>query len=142
MPLWKIYHPVGAYTPADKQALSAAATALYARFMPAFYVGVIFQEIAEDSMYVGGKPTNRFVRLWIDHIARAFPDAESSRRFITAINQTLEPYTGARGYDWELHIDETPFSLWTIQGYFPPGQGTVDETRWREENAASPRTHD
>ena len=54
MPLWKIYHPPGVYSAEDKQGLSERITALYSR-LPKFYVGVVFQEVAADSFYVGGK---------------------------------------------------------------------------------------
>lgn len=72
MPLWKIYHPVGVYSVADKKEMAERITRLY-RQLPRFYVGVVFQEIAADSFYVGGEPTSRFVRIWVDHIARSLP---------------------------------------------------------------------
>ncbi len=43
MPLWKIYHPVNAFTPPDKQVLAERITKLYS-FIPPFYVGIIFEE--------------------------------------------------------------------------------------------------
>ena len=55
MPLWKIYHPVGAFSLEDKKGLSEAITALYARGLPKFYVGVVFQEVAADSFFIGGE---------------------------------------------------------------------------------------
>lgn len=142
MPLWKVYHPVGALATEDKQALADRITALYSKYMPAFYVGVIFQEVAAGSFYIGGKSHDRFVRIWIDHIAREFPNDKYARRFVDAVNDTLAPFVKERGYDWEFHIDETPFGLWSIQGHFPPTQGSADEARWMSENQASPRTHD
>lgn len=48
MPLWKIYHPVNAYTSADKQQLAERITNLY-RSLPKFYVGVVFQEVPKDA---------------------------------------------------------------------------------------------
>jgi phenylpyruvate tautomerase PptA (4-oxalocrotonate tautomerase family) len=46
MPLWKIYHPVGAFTAEDKHAFAQIITDLYARLpLPKFYVNVIFQEV-------------------------------------------------------------------------------------------------
>lgn len=140
MPLWKIYHPVGAYSREDKQALSQAITAPYARMLPRFYVGVIFQEVAEDSFFIGGEPRNNFVRIWVDHIARSFPDAASGQRFMQHMTTVFAPWTSDRGLDWELHIDETPFALWTIQGYEPPLPGSADSERWRADNHPSPRT--
>ncbi|MFZ3008647.1 MAG: tautomerase family protein [Phenylobacterium sp.] len=141
MPLWKIYHPVGAYSAEDKQAISEALSDVYARNMPRFYVGVVFQEVSAENFYIGGKSHPNFVRIWVDHIARTFPSDEVKVRFFKKMNEIFEPFIVARGYQWELHVDETPFDLWTIQGYFPPREGTEDEKRWTAENRASPRTH-
>jgi hypothetical protein len=39
MPLWKIHHPVGAYTSEDKKLFSAAITSIYEAVpIPRFYV--------------------------------------------------------------------------------------------------------
>ena len=141
MPLWKIYHPPGAYTAADKQGLAQAITSVYSRSMPKFYVGVVFQEVSADNFYIAGEPHPGFVRIWVDHIARTFQSDETKVGFFTRMNKLLAPWIADRGYDWEMHVDETPFDLWTIQGHFPPRQGTVDEQRWMAENRASPRTH-
>lgn len=91
MPLWKVYHPAGAYTPADKQAFAETMTEIYARFMPRFYVNVLFHEVDEDKLFIGGKPRNNFVRLKMAHIAREFPSEEGSRRFIDAVNRLIAP---------------------------------------------------
>jgi phenylpyruvate tautomerase PptA (4-oxalocrotonate tautomerase family) len=141
MPLWKVYHPVGAYSAEDKAAISRSITDVYARVMPRFYVGVIFQEVEADNFYIGGVSHPRFVRIWVDHIARTFTSDEMKVRFFEKMNQVFAPWIADRGYDWELHVDETPFDLWTIQGYFPPREGTEDEKRWIADNRASPRTH-
>lgn len=140
MPLWKVYHPVDAFTREDKHAISKAITSVYARAMPKFYVGVVFQEVHEDNIYIGGEPHPRFVRIWVDHIARTFNSDETRVRFFGKVNELLAPWLGERGFDWELHVDETPFDLWTIQGHFPPREGTEDEKRWMSENRASART--
>lgn len=142
MPLWTIYHPVDAFSDSDKAELAEQITDIYGAVMPRFYVGIVFQPIAANNFYVGGKPTDRFVRIVMEHIARSFPSIEISRRFINRINKLLKPYVADRGYDWELHIDETPFDYWSINGHFPPRADTEDEKRWRKENRPSPRTHD
>lgn len=41
-------------------------------------------------------------------------------RFFERMNRIFAPCIAGRGYDWELHIDETPCDLWTIHGRFPP----------------------
>lgn len=136
MPLWKIYHPAGAFSTADKQAIAAGITQIY-RALPDFYVGVVFEEVAQDSFYVGGEPVNDFVRIWVDHIARTFKDENLKTKFLQAVNRTLDPYIAAHGLRWEMHVDETPFSLWTIQGLRPPLPDSDAEQKWVEDNAPS-----
>jgi phenylpyruvate tautomerase PptA (4-oxalocrotonate tautomerase family) len=138
MPLWKIYHPEGAYTAEDKAGLSKRITELYA-VLPKFYVVVIFQEVPRGSVYVGGKAQDNFIRLVVDHIARRLPDDRKSF-WLDKTKAAIAPFVGDRGYDWELHIDETPFDLWLIQGYRPPQPNSEDEKRWALENRPSPLT--
>jgi phenylpyruvate tautomerase PptA (4-oxalocrotonate tautomerase family) len=139
MPLWKIYHPVGAFTAGEKQQLSERITALYAR-LPKFYVGVVFQEVAADSFFVGGQPAANFVRIWVDHIARTLPSAEARTWWIGRCDEALAPFVRDKGFDWEFHIDETSFELWSIQGIRPPLPNSEDEKRWIAENRPSPLT--
>lgn len=140
MPFWKIYHPKGAYSPEDKQLLAQSLTDIYAPYMPRFYVNILFEEVDGTSFYIGGEPHGRFVRIVIDHIARTMDD-ELVVRFINRVNQVIAPWVHERGFDWELHVDETPMNMWSVQGYFPPPQGSVDDARWTAENRPSPRTH-
>ena len=137
MPLWKFYHPVDAFSAQDKQAIAQRITGIY-RMLPKFYVGVVFQEIPRDAFYIGGEPASDFVRIWVDHIARTFREEEHKARFLSAIDQLLSPYIADRGLRWEMHVDETPFSLWTIQGLRPPLPDTEAEKRWIAENRATP----
>jgi phenylpyruvate tautomerase PptA (4-oxalocrotonate tautomerase family) len=136
MPLWKFYHPENAFSAEDKQAISRKITAVY-RALPKFYVGVVFQAVPADSFYVGGEPADDFVRIWVDHIARTFTDEALKGRFLTAVGDLLAPYISDRGLRWEMHVDETPFSLWTIQGMRPPAPESAAETRWKTENRPS-----
>ena len=71
MPLHRFYVPPGLYTAEDKAKLSEAITAIYVG-IPRFYVVVIFIEVDKDNFYVGGKPTDNFVRILIHHLARQF----------------------------------------------------------------------
>ncbi|NJO34869.1 MAG: 4-oxalocrotonate tautomerase [Rhodospirillales bacterium] len=142
MPLWTIYHPVGGFSDADKAEIAEKITDIYSAIMPRFYVGIVFQAIEAGNFYVGGKSADRFVRIVIEHIARSFPNIESSRRFIDGINALLKPFVEDQGFDWEFHIDETPIDYWSINGHYPPRANTEDEKRWRAENRPSSRTHD
>ena len=63
------------------------------------------------------------------------------RCFSPEVEGAIAPFIKDRGFDWEFHVDETPFDLWTIQGIRPPRAETEDEKRWIVENRASPRTH-
>ena len=121
MPLWKIYHPAGAFTAEDKKALSRQVTGIYARIpIPRFYVVTIFEEIERDSLFVGGEPHNKFIRFRIDHIARTLPGPIAREWWMRTLDQILAPYVGDKGYDWEISVDETPFDLWSLQGELPP----------------------
>lgn len=143
MPLWKIYHPVDAFSAADKQDLAADITKLYVEAgLPPFYVSVLFQAIPKESFFIGGEPVNNFVRVWIDHIARHLNTPEEQEQCLALANGALAPYVRDRGLNWEFHIDETPFELWSIQGYRPPLVDTEDYRRWFRENKASPLVGD
>jgi phenylpyruvate tautomerase PptA (4-oxalocrotonate tautomerase family) len=53
MPLWKVYHPAGAYSAQDKKEFAEKVTAMYSRVpIPKFYVVMIFKEVAAESFYV------------------------------------------------------------------------------------------
>ena len=72
--MWKIYHPTGSFTAEDKNILSERITNLYAGIpIPKFYVVTIFEEVAQDSCFVGGEPHSKFIRFKIDQIARTLP---------------------------------------------------------------------
>jgi phenylpyruvate tautomerase PptA (4-oxalocrotonate tautomerase family) len=138
MPLWKIYHPVGAFTEQDKDALAEKITELYG-FLPKFYVNVIFQDIPMTSFYIGGRRVDNFIRLSIEHIARSLPE-DRKVWWLERTNEVIAPFVRDRGYDWEFHIDETPFDLWSVQGYQPPPANSEDEKRWARDNKPSPRS--
>lgn len=84
--------------------------------MPRFYVNVFFHALPPGSAYLGGEPADDFVRVTIDHIARAMDNDAEQQQFLAACTRILQPYIAAHGLRWELHVDETPFSLWTIDG--------------------------
>jgi len=136
MPLWKIYHPVGRFSAEDKREIAQRITSIY-QLLPRFYVGVVFQEVAKGAFFVGGEPADDFVRIWVDHIARTFGNEDSRVRFLGACSRLLAPFTTERGLRWEMHVDETPFSLWSIDGIRPPPPGSVAEQRWKSENRAT-----
>ncbi|MBI3806711.1 MAG: tautomerase family protein [Nitrospirae bacterium] len=138
MPLWKVYHPVGAFTAEDKKALAKRVTEVYASIpIPKFYVVFIFEEVAKDSCFVGGEPHNKFVRFKIDQIARTLPGPVLREWWVRTLDQVIAPFVKDRGYDWEISIDETPCDLWSLQGELAPPFESVAEKRWVKENKAS-----
>ncbi|OTG83714.1 4-oxalocrotonate tautomerase [Acinetobacter sp. ANC 4648] len=137
MPMWKIYHPENAFSDEDKQQLAQNITQLYASFLPKFYVNVFFQSISQNNFYIGGQASNDFVRVAIDHIARAIKGHDAQQQFLTACTQVLNPYVHNRGFRWELHVNETSFELWTINGLKPPLPNTTAEAKWKQENKPS-----
>ena len=133
MPLWNIYHPQDAFSNEDKQAIAERITALYTD-LPKFYVGLVFHPVPSSSFFIGGERADDFVRISVDHIARQIHEDETRRRFLGAVGRLLAPYVADRGLRWEIHIDETPFGLWTIQDMRPPVPGTPQSEQWRADN--------
>jgi hypothetical protein len=136
MPLWNIYHPVGAYDADTKKAMSETIVKLYP-MLPPFYVGVLFHAKPADTFFISGKPTDDFVRIAVDHIARQFPNQEVAQNWLNQMSKILTPFTEGRGFRWEVHIDETPFNLWRIQGFPAPLPDSEAENKWRVEDKAS-----
>ena len=135
MPLWNVYHPVGAYSAQDKQVFAERITKLYTNIpIPKFYVGIVFQEVAKDSLFIGAEPRNDFVRIRVDHIARTLPSPQIREWWVRTTDAAIAPFVKERGYEWEFHIDETPFDLWSIQGELPPPFESAAEKRWIEDN--------
>ena len=137
MPLWKVYHPENAFTDDDKTAIAQHITALYTSDLPPFYVAIIFEAVPKNAFYMGGKQTDTFVRISVDHIAKQIKDEETKQKFLAAVAHILAPYVADRGLRWEMHVDETPFGLWTIQGLRPPVPGTPESEKWRKEDKPS-----
>lgn len=137
MPLWTIQHSVANLTDEDRRELAAGVTELYP-ILPPFYVCVVFQEADAGSLFVGGVPRQRFVRLSVDQIARTLPDVGARQRWIERINDYLKLFMAHRELDWELHIDETSRDLWLIQGLRPPPPDSAGERLWIERNAPVP----
>lgn len=75
MPLHRIFVPTGLYTPADKAAMAQAITDVYTA-IPPFYVVVLFIDLEPSNFFVGGKTTERMVRISVEHLARNFAEYE------------------------------------------------------------------
>lgn len=139
--MWKVHHPAGAYTPAEKQEFSDAITQVYAAApIPRFYVVVLFEEVAADSFYVGGESHGGFVRIQIDQMARTLPGPVLREWWVGKLDEVIAPWVRDRGYDWEFNITEPPSDLWSVQGQIPPPFESAGERRWVRENKPSPYT--
>jgi phenylpyruvate tautomerase PptA (4-oxalocrotonate tautomerase family) len=135
MPLWHVYHPVGAYSAEQKQRFAADVTEFYARVgLPKFYVVTLFHEIAESSFLIGGEPSDTAVRIVVEHIARHLTDPASRKLTTEALDKLLAPHTRDRGLKFEFHVDETPRDLWMIDGHLPPPSESEAERLWAREN--------
>jgi hypothetical protein len=74
MPLWRIFAHPDTFSLEQRKGLSTAITKLY-RDLPEFYVAVLFIEVKEDQVWVGGKSKSNFVRIVVEQIARQLPAA-------------------------------------------------------------------
>jgi phenylpyruvate tautomerase PptA (4-oxalocrotonate tautomerase family) len=137
MPLWKVIHPAGAYSAADKKEFAGAVTRVY-QAIPRFYVVVLFEEVAADSFYVGGEPHGAFVRIQVDQMARTLPGPVIREWWVGKLDEVIAPWVRDRGYDWEFNVTEPPADLWSVQGLVPPPFESAAERRWVRENKASP----
>jgi len=78
MPLWRIFSHPSTFTLEQRAGIAKAVTAQYvARGLPAFYVNVIFVDVDETAVWVGGEPKKNFVRVVIEQIARTMSSPES-----------------------------------------------------------------
>ncbi|KAM7193041.1 putative oxalocrotonate tautomerase [Naviculisporaceae sp. PSN 640] len=143
MPLWLIYHPSGTFTsPETKGLLARDVTSYYtAAGLPPFYVVVKFILTDRENTFIGGEnpPSDRpFVRITVDHIAVHTDNNEKHMRYaMTKLNDLLRPHIKEKGYDWEIHVDETPRGLWMINGFRPPPWRSAAEKKWFEDNRPS-----
>jgi phenylpyruvate tautomerase PptA (4-oxalocrotonate tautomerase family) len=138
MPLWKIHHPVDAYTADDKKQFASAITAIYdALPIPRFYVVVLFEGVAAENFYVSGDSRDRFVRINIDQMARTLPGPALREWWVHHLDDVIKPWVGDLGFDWEFTITEPPADLWSLQGFVPPPFESRAEQRWIKENMAS-----
>lgn len=139
MPLWNVYHPVGAYTEQEKREFADRVTGIYeAGGLPRFYVVTLFHEVGAGSFYVGGEPVDDRVRVAIDHIARKHTDPAKQDSVRQRIEAVIQPFAAGKGLRWEFHVDETPRELWMIDGLVPPPTGSDAEKLWVKENRPIP----
>ncbi|MGK8486705.1 tautomerase family protein [Nocardia asiatica] len=147
MPLWEFFAPTGALSNEDKKALAIQITDAYETVhLPRFYVDVVFHDLPVGNIFIRGEANGRFIRLRIDQIARqmsehlvveGLPAGCYTREWLRenwmeTIDNMLRPYTEDRGYEWEVHIDETPLDLWTVQGFIPPPAESDAERLWKK----------
>jgi len=128
--------------------ISERITAIYARpgviLLPCLHrfifasVCVVFVEVPADSIYVGGKPAQQYVRIVSQHLARTMPSVTDKARAITAIEQALAPDVKNKGINWEIHIEEHDRDAWRCGGIVPPMPGSDAEKLWVRENAPVP----
>ncbi|BDA43043.1 hypothetical protein COCOBI_04-0530 [Coccomyxa sp. Obi] len=132
MPLHLIYSAKGVFSPSDKEAIAQNITNIYGVTLPKFYVVVVFVDVDEDSIYVGGKPNSRFVRLVTQHLAREKTDPERAEMVVNKIQNALAPYVHDRGLDWETHVEWMDREGWRENGLRPPMPETEAEKLWKE----------
>jgi phenylpyruvate tautomerase PptA (4-oxalocrotonate tautomerase family) len=143
MPLYNIYHPVGAYTAADKAEFAKRIVDTYKNVIPRFYVVVLFSEITKDDFFIGGVAHDKFVRIRCDHFARHQVGPTRNSHFepdqwMDSFEKSIAPFVGDRGYDWEVHYGQTAREMWRVQGMKPPEARSEEENLWIKENRAVP----
>ncbi|KAG8744369.1 hypothetical protein FRC10_010256 [Ceratobasidium sp. 414] len=136
MPMHRIYTVPGLYTPEEKAAMAKAITTLYVPMLPAFYVVVLFVDVAKDSYFIGGELNDKFVRFNVQHLARHFAADEQKIGFMNLYEQAVKPFTADKGLDWEVNIDEADPLTWHENGMSPPAPKSEGEGLWKQRNKA------
>ncbi|KAJ5824690.1 Tautomerase [Penicillium robsamsonii] len=137
MPAWYIKHSRNTITALEKEQLAKSITRLYVSYgLPAFYVQVHFTEDIPGTAFVGGEPHSNFAAVTIYHVARAFKSDESKQRFLTNVDEILNPVFEPKGMEWEYWVTEVSRDLWKINGLVPPQSGSEGEKKWVELNKA------
>jgi phenylpyruvate tautomerase PptA (4-oxalocrotonate tautomerase family) len=83
MPLWRIFSHPQTFSKDQRVGIAQNVTELYiSRGLPAFYVNVIFVDVDENGIFIGGEPKKNFVRIVIEQIARTMssPDTEEGQK--------------------------------------------------------------
>jgi phenylpyruvate tautomerase PptA (4-oxalocrotonate tautomerase family) len=141
MPTHYIYHPKGAFSDEDKKNISKSITDLY-EVLPKFYVVVLFVPMEKNDFYVGGEPTDNYVRIISVHLARQRSDGTTSDEryleFVEKLKEVFRSFTIDRGFDYESHIEEIPRDGWRINGLKPPLAITQMEKECIKHNKAIP----
>ncbi|KAG2187542.1 hypothetical protein INT44_005231 [Umbelopsis vinacea] len=139
MPLHRFYYAQGLFSAQDKQEITDRITKNYTDLnLPAFYVIVVFIEVPEDSIFIGGKPATNFVRVVSQHLSRTMDSYEGKQAILDFLEAAFAPYVKDRGLDWEIHVEEHERELWRTQGINPPLPNTDAEKLWAKENKAIP----
>ncbi|KAJ5363734.1 uncharacterized protein N7496_009447 [Penicillium cataractarum] len=137
MPIWYINHSPNILSAAEKQQLAKSITNIYAsNGLPAFYVQVHFIEDAPGTAFIGGEIHAKFAGITIYHLARAFKSDETKQRFLSRVNEVLNPVFEPKGMDWEYFITEASRDLWRMNGLVPPEAGSEGEKEWVRVNRA------
>ena len=140
MPYWQIFTPANAFTHEDREQLSQAITSIYVDYVepPAVLRGRPVQRHAEEH-HVRRRESEQQLRPDLHRPRRATDGHRgAARACMTAIEDKLAPFVKERGYDWEVHIDETPIDLWRTQGLVPPPPYSDIEKLWATENRPIP----
>jgi len=124
MPLLQFYTNPDQLTADEKQELVTTLTAFYARFMPDFFVNIVFneaspnhlshgskfgettkinhQQLPHGSFFMGGKPTDgNFVRFTADHIAVNWKkDSKRERSYLDWLGGVFKDRFEPKGWTW------------------------------------------
>jgi hypothetical protein len=74
----------------------------------------------------------------IAELAAALYQTFLPRSSVNVMFLPLPESTADRGLRWEMHIDETSFALWTIEGFRPPTRGAPAAKQWQTDTRLSP----
>jgi len=108
MPLWRVFAHPETFSREQRARFSKAITALYvSRGLPAFYVNVIFLDVSEDHVWIGGEPKKNFVRIVVEQIARTMPSpgTDEGREFRKQWMDEINEVSRCQAWTWKSTVD-------------------------------------
>jgi phenylpyruvate tautomerase PptA (4-oxalocrotonate tautomerase family) len=119
MSLHRIYHPPDVFSTKDKQGLAERITVLYTAIgLPEFYVNVIFVPIEQDSLFIGGQPKNKYIRIVVQHLASQLHDEAIKKTIKDKYENAIAAYIKEKDYEWEVCDDSFLFFIYVKYSIF------------------------
>ncbi|UJR12911.1 hypothetical protein I4U23_017085 [Adineta vaga] len=99
----------------------------------AFYVIVLFIPVESDLFFVGGKSTDKFIRIIVQHLAKQFPNDKRKKSFSAKYENAISSF---------IKDKEVSSDLWRENSLIPPIKYLEIENEWARINKPIPYSYE